>query len=261
MRPEAPLRWALIVAVLLLAACGGAPQRSESASGKTLSARQTAAETNVRLGQGYLEQDRLEMALDKLTKAIELDPRSTSAHTVIAVIYERINDRESARVHYKRAVELSPRSGDVLNNYAAFLCMEGDYEQADALFQRALGDPFYKTPAVAHANRGSCALSAGRLDAADESLRQAVQIAPDMPDALYAMARTSLLRGDLLRARAFVQRYEATGRAGADGLGLGHEVETKLGNVRAANDYRQRLLAQFPDSQAARRLEGDGAPR
>jgi type IV pilus assembly protein PilF len=82
-----------------------------------------------------------------------------------------------------------------------------------------------------------------------------------MPDALYAMARTSLLRGDFLRARAFVQRYEATGRAGADGLALGIEVETKLGNVRAANDYRQRLLAQFPDSQAARRLEGDGVPR
>jgi type IV pilus assembly protein PilF len=261
MPPSLPLRCALAALLLLLAACGTAPQRSESSTAKAPSARQTAAQTNMRLGQGYLEQGRLEMALEKLLKAIELDPRSTAAHTVIAVIYERIDDREQARVHYKRAVELSPKSGDVLNNYAVFLCREGGYDEADRLFERALADPFYKTPAVAHANRGSCALSAGRLDAADESLRRAVRIAPDMPDALYAMARTSMLRGDLLRARAFLQRYEATGRAGADGLALGFEVETGLGNVRAANEYRQRLLAQFPDSQAARRFEDDGAPR
>lgn len=262
MRPEpGPRMPVVLLLAVLLAACGTPPARNDAPATRTAQGRQQAAETNVRLGQGYLEQGKLDLARDKLLRALELDPRSAAAHTVIAVLYERIDDGEKARVHYRRAVDLAPQSGDVLNNYAAFLCKQGEYDESDRLYARALADPFYKTPAVAHANRGACALSAGRVDAAEESLRRAVQLAPDMPDALYGLARATFQRGDFLRARAFVQRYEATGKAGADGLLLGYEVERSLGNVRAANEYRQRLLAQFPDSQAARRLEEQGAPR
>lgn len=262
MRPDSALRFAVAVLLALaLAGCGASAPRKDSSSGRSADARQRAAQTNVQLGQGYLSQGRLELARDKLAKAIELDPRSVDAHTVIAVLYEKIDELARARVHYRRAAELAPEGGDALNNYAAFLCKQGEYAEADALFARAVADPFYKTPAVAHANRGACALSAGQVERAEESLRRAVQIAPDMPDALYGLARATFQRGDFLRARAFVQRYEATGRAGADGLMLGYEVERRLGNVRGANEYRQRLLAQFPDSEAARRLEGEGAPR
>jgi type IV pilus assembly protein PilF len=254
-----PLRWLLLLLPAIVAGCTATPRRSEgNAAAGTSSAK--AAETNVQLGQGYLEQGRLELAMQKLTRAIELDPRSTAAHTVIAVLYERIGNTDSARVHYKRAVELSPQTGDVLNNYAAFQCNHGEYVEADALFARALKDPFYKTPAVANSNRGSCAIAAGNLELADDSLRRAVMLAPDMPDALYSMARLSFMQGDFLRARAFLQRFDATGKPAADGLLLGYQVEQKLGNARAANEYRQRLLAQFPDSEAARHLDGNGSP-
>ncbi len=247
-----------------LAACGTTDTRradgtSSGASNKA-AARASAAGTNVQLGQGYMEQGRLELAMEKLTRAIEIDPRSTSAHTVIAVLYERISDPVNARIHYKRASELSPRAGDVLNNYGAFLCNQGEYAAADALFVRALADPFYKTPAVAHANRGACAASSGDLQLAEDSLRRSIQLSPNNPDALFSMARVSYLKGDYMSARAFVQRYEATGRAAVDGLLLGYEVEQKLGNVRGANDYRKRLLVQFPDSEAARRLSDMESP-
>jgi type IV pilus assembly protein PilF len=262
MRLEGRLRFALAALLAAgVAGCGAGAPRKDGPAPRAADARQQAAQTNVQLGQGYLSQGRLELARDKLQKAVELDPRSVAAHTVIAVLYEKIDDRERARVHYRRASELAPESGDTLNNYAAFLCKEGAYAEADALFARAVADPFYKTPAVAHANRGACALSAGQVEQAEDSLRRAVQLSPAMPDALFGLARATFERGDFLRARAFVQRYEATGQAGADGLMLGYEVERKLGNVRGANEYRQRLLAQFPDSEAARRLEGEGAPR
>ena len=261
MRREPLLRGlATLLLALVLAACGATPARRDGPAARDPNTRQQAAETNVRLGQGYLAQGKLDLARDKLLRALELDPRSVSGHTVIAVLYERIRDEERARVHYRRAVELAPESGDAQNNLATFLCKRGEYDEADRLFAGALQDPFYKTPAVALSNRGACALSAGRVEAAEESLRRAVQLAPDMPDALYGLARATFVRGDFMRARAFVQRYEATGQAGADGLLLGYEVERKLGNVRGANEYRQRLLAQFPDSEAARRLEsGEGS--
>lgn len=257
----------LLLIVLLaccMAACGTTTRRGDGNSGSSsdkATARASAAGTNVQLGQGYMEQGRLELAMDKLTRAIEIDPRSTSAHTVIAVLYERISDPVNARIHYKRASELSPRAGDVLNNYGTFVCKQGEYPAADQLFVRALADPFYKTPAVAHANRGACAASSGDLAVAEESLRRAVQLSPNNPDALFSMARVSYLKGDFMNARAFVQRYEATGRAAVDGLLLGYEIEQKLGNVRGANEYRQRLLVQFPDSEAARRLSDRQSPQ
>ena len=252
---------AMVVLAALVGGCGSAPARKDSPSASSAGNRKQAADTNVQLGQGYLAQGRLDLARDKLQKALELDPRSVSGHTVSAVLFEQVGDVERARSHYRRAVELAPESGDVLNNYAVFLCKEGDYPQADQLFARALADAFYKTPAVAHANRGACALSAGQPEAAAQHLREAVRIVPDMPDALYGLARATFELGDFMRARAFAQRYEATGQAGADGVLLAYRIERKLGNVRAANEYRQRLLAQFPDSDAARRLEEEGAQR
>ncbi len=254
----------VVLLACCVAACGTTTRRADGSSRNAddkASARASAAGTNVQLGQGYMEQGRLELAMEKLTRAIETDPKSTSAHTVIAVLYERISDPVNARIHYKRASELSPRAGDVLNNYGTFLCKQGEYPAADQLFVRALADPFYKTPAVAHANRGACAASSGDLQVAEDSLRRAVQLSPNNPDALFSMARVSYLKGDYMNARAFVQRYESTGRAAVDGLLLGYEVEQKLGNVRGANEYRQRLLVQFPDSEAARRLNDRESPQ
>ncbi|MFN9731030.1 MAG: type IV pilus biogenesis/stability protein PilW [Pseudomonadota bacterium] len=262
MRPErAPGPLAALLLAVALAGCGATPARRDPPATRDADGREQAVQTNVRLGQGYLSQGKLELARDKLLRALELDPRSVPAHTVVAILYERIGDRERARVHYRRSVELAPAAGDAQNNYATFLCQEGNYEEADRRFGLALDDPFYRTPAVALSNRGACALSAGRAEAAEESLRRAVQLAPDMPDALYGLARATFARGDFLRARAFVQRYEATGASGAEGLLLGYQIERSLGNMPGANDYRQRLLAQFPDSEAARRLEGEGVPQ
>ena len=66
--------------------------------------------------------------------------------------------------------------------------LRGNYEEADALFARAIADPFYATPAVAHANRGSCANLWGKNELAEQSFRKAVELDPAQPDALYHMA-------------------------------------------------------------------------
>lgn len=255
MRPDLSRALVLVLAALL-AACGTSTQRPERNERTTRAAQQkSAADLNVQLGQGYLEQGRYEIALEKLLKAIELDPRSHDAHTVIAVLYEQIGDPVKAETHYRRAAELRPKSGVTLNNYGTFLCRAGKHAEADGYFERALADPFYATPAVAHANRGICALEAGKLDVAETELRQASRLQPEAPDTLYAMARLNFATGDLLRARAFVQRYEAQSPASAEALGLGYDIERGLGNAAAAAEYRQRLLAEFPDSDVTRRLE------
>ena len=75
------------------------------------------------------------LALDKLNKALSFDPNYADAHTVIAVLYEHIGDAKQAEEHYRRAAQLKPKGGNELNNYGAFLCKLGRYDEAARLFR------------------------------------------------------------------------------------------------------------------------------
>lgn len=258
------MRHSALLAVLLLAlsACGTTtPSRDASGARSRVGAEPSPAEINVSLGQGYLAQGKLEIAMDKLQRALELDPKLPSAHTVIALIYERIGDRANAEIHYRRAVQLAPKSGATNNNYGTFLCAEGNYAEADKYFERALTVPFYETPAVAWANRGSCALKAGQAELAEQYLRTAVQKDPNSAQALYELAGILADRKDYFRARAFAQRYEALAGDSPESLALGMRIELGLGDAAAVKEYRSRLVNGFPDSAQAQALETSEPPR
>lgn len=239
---------------LALHGCASTSGLSPRSSAKT--DRQEAARVHVELGQHYLAQNKLEFAMEKLQKALQFDPNSADANTVIAVLYERINNRKQAEEHYRRAVELQPKLGGPNNNYGSFLCHAGQYDEAEKYFQRAVADPFYKTPDIALTNAGVCLLQGGRVDRAEADFRHAVELNPNNSTALLHLASALFQKSDFFRARAFIQRYEAQGdQTTPEALQLGHDIESKLGNATAARDYARRLRQDFPDSQQARKLE------
>jgi type IV pilus assembly protein PilF len=239
---------------MLAAGCAATPDSTGASDSK---ARQ-AAQINTSLGREYLDRGQYEVALEKLKKAINADPDYAPGHTLIAVLYEQIGEPELAERHYHAAVKASPDNGDVNNNYGVFLCNSGRNPQAEKHFLRALDDPFYTTPQVAYANAGSCMLDSGDLDKAERYLRQSLEYDKDFPDALLTMAGLEFQTGDYLRARAFIQRYEAASTQTAESLLLGMQIESRLHDAAAARDYEARLLARFPNSpQAAVAKSGD----
>jgi type IV pilus assembly protein PilF len=251
MRPE---RILIVVALLALAGCGGVGGTRPAGSKAS-----NAAEQHVQMGRAYMQRGQLEIALERLTKALQLDPRSTDAHTVIAVLYERINRPERAETHYKRAVELAPEAGAVNNNYGQFLCRTGRFDEADARFAKAMDDPFYSTPALVYTNAGVCALRAGKLESAERHLRASLELEPGNPEVLLDLARLQLERGQALSARGFLQRHEALSEPRPDALALGITIETRLNDQAAAERYRQRLRSEFPDHEDAPVLQGGAA--
>lgn len=238
---------------LLLAGCasGGGGMKKESAQ----SSRQEAARVNTDLGQQYMRQGNLELALEKLNKALEFDPGYVDAHTVIAVLFETIGDSTKAGEHYKRAAELKPKAGAVNNNYGWFLCRNGRAAESQAYFERALADPFYKTPSLALSNSGTCLLKAGQRVEAEATLRRALALDPNDAEALLQLATVLYDKGEYFNARAFVQRHEGLSQARPDALLLGRNVELHLGNGEAAREYTRKLLQSFPGSEQARSLD------
>lgn len=192
--------------------------------------------------------------MDKLQTALDHDEQHVPAHVTLAMIYQQIGDEQRARQHYRQASRLAPADGGTQNSYAVFLCRQGEYDEAEEHFMRAVRDPFYNTPAVAWANSGACARRAGDLEQARQHLRQAVELDPGFPDALYNLAEVYFQQGDAFRARAFLQRYEAVVDPGPGELLLGFRIESNLGNAGDARRYATRLEGEFPDSRQLREL-------
>ncbi len=244
----------LLCAMLALAGCAS-DGTGGSFLGKSSDETKRAAELQVQLAQEYLKRGNLEVARDKLKRALELDPYSAQAHTVSGFLNETIKEYVQAELHYKRAVELRPKDGDMSNNYASFLCRQQRFAEAEAMYRRAMSDPFYKTPEVALTNAGICAKDGGNLEQAEAYLREALDRKPGYGAALLPMASVLLARGDHLRARAFLQRYEAENPVSAEALFLGMQIEQALGDSRSAEDYRRRLESGFSRSPEAKSLE------
>jgi len=237
----------LILLSVFVSGCASQQPMDEYDETKT----QKAVESNTSLGLEYMNRGQYEVAMGKLKKAIREDSDYAPAQTVLAVLYERIGERELAGKHYKLAYEAAPRDGDVNNNYGVYLCKNGNEKKAIEHFQKALEDPFYTTPAIAMTNAGSCALGNGDFAAADEYLRGALKIEPGLPDALMNMCRLNYKQKNYLKARAFMQRYESVSNHSAETLLLAYQIETSSNNSRSATAYKLMLESNFSESDQA----------
>lgn len=231
------------ILILTLAACAGTSGPRSSQNPQV----SRAADENVALAQQYIQDGQYEVAMGRLQHALTLDPRSANAHTMMGLLNERIGRDQQAGASYRRATELQPDRGEINNNYGAWLCKHGQERESLRWFERAIEDPFYRSPDSALVNAGSCARRLGDLDKAEEYLRQALQANARNPRVLQELALIQYEKGDFMRARAFVQRREASGPVDGEVLDLAARIEERLGDRDAAHRYRSRLASEFPE--------------
>ena len=218
--------------------------------------KQEAAQVHTELGAQFMARGDLKSADQQFRKAIEVAPDYATAHTMLAILDERVHLIKDAEAEYRRALAIDPKNGDANNNLGYFLCHHGSGKEAMTYFQRALADPFYATPAKANANAGACLSLMGDYKGAQDYLRKALGIDSNDPIALYEMAHVLYAQNDAFHARAFLQRLEAQGQATPDSLLLGYQIESRLGDADAARNYANRLRDQFPESDQAQHFSG-----
>lgn len=200
----------------------------------------------VQQGQVALSEGNLVEAEQSAAKALKAAPDDASAHTLAAIVAERRGDSAKAGKSYRRAVDLSPTQGAMANNYGTWLCGNGQARASLEWFDRALADPSYRTPSVAMANSGACAGDAGDDAHAVRYLTGALELDPENPVALGAMAEREFRGGNAFRARAFSKRRLAAAPADRRALVLASQIEGKLGDTAAAERYVQQMRAEFP---------------
>jgi len=246
MRIQLPI---LLSVLVLIAGCQSSGPRTSTAS-----QGHPVADINVRLGAAYMQDGKYELALNKLNRALAIDPNYPSVHNMLGLLYDRMGETDYAEKHLRRAISLNPHDSEAQNNYGTFLCKHGRPEEAEPHFLKALDNPLYRTPDIAYSNAGSCVFRTGDVEKAETYFRQALKANPKQPLALFKMAEVSHKTGNHLSARAYLQRYLEVAQHNAETLWLGIRLERELGDRNAVSSYALRLKSNFPDSPQARAL-------
>ncbi len=230
----------VISSILLLSACVVVdPQEGPN---------EAASKINVQLGMGYLQQNNMVLASEKLTKALRQDPESASAHNAYEILQDRLLQKDKAEEHYLIATELDPANSQAANNYGAFLCRNNREAESEVYFLRALENPLYKTPEFAYTNAALCLLAIQEVDRARVYLRKALAAQTDFPTAVVTMAGLFYDDQNFEDASRYVNRYHLVATPTSQSLWLAIRIELELGNYRAAEEHAFNLQRQFPDS-------------
>lgn len=212
-----------------------------------------SSDINVELGIAYMREGDYQQSMDKLKKALEQNRDNPSAHNALGLLHARLGQAEDAERHFRKAVLLKSDDSSYQVNYGAFLCSRGQIEQAEQLFLQAAGNPLYKTPEYAYTNAGYC-LQGKDAEKAESYYRQALQVNPAFPQALYHMANISFKQKKYLRVRAYLQRFSEVSAHTPATLWLGVQSEILLQDRDAAANYGLRLKLNYPDADETTQL-------
>jgi tetratricopeptide (TPR) repeat protein len=97
------------------------------------------------LAMAYLESGDQDEALNQLIDVLRLDPKDAWGYILLGNIYvKHKEDRKTGEQFYKKALELNPKDPYLLNNYAAVKAENGQTDESQAMFEKAIEiDPSY----------------------------------------------------------------------------------------------------------------------
>jgi type IV pilus assembly protein PilF len=242
----------LVCGALAFTAC------SNSKTVKDQSQRGEAAAINLQIGIDYYKQGNLQLAKDKIERALEQDPHNATAHAAAGLLYDRLGEFAKAESHFSRAVALEPKNPELHNNFAVFLCRHEKYDRGEKQAMLAVADPLYKTPEVAYLNAAYCARGAADMKLAEQYFRRALAVRPRFAPALLEMADLEFKAKNYMSARAFLERYIAVQTPSAAALWLGIRIERVLGNRSTAGDYARRLMSDYPNAEETKAFLASG---
>lgn len=208
------------------------------------------AAIKIQLAIEYMNAGSYRDAVAAIEEALTLQARNENAWLVRAEIYRFLKVNDKAQESYARALAINPESPEINNNYGWFLCNGGNrINESLAYFDRALGDPTYPSPHVAHMNKGICSARLGQYSQARGYLEQALAVAPGFAPVYKEMARIALHEGKNSDADRLFRQYQSqVARLDADDLLLGWKVARSIGQTQAAYEYEAQLRADHPYS-------------
>jgi type IV pilus assembly protein PilF len=249
----------LIVFSISLLACAAQGIEQESQPTKQIVENKPdktkAANYNVQLGMGYIQQGQYERAKGKLLRALEQDPKYAPAYGAMGYFLELTGQPEAAQQYYLKAIRYSGQSGEAHNNYGAYLCRQQQYAKAIQHFQTALRDTQYTSSADALENAGLCSLKIPNLERAKYFFQRAIEEDPQRGRAYLALAELGLQAKDYDATARYLKLFSTyIPDDTAKSLWLKIQLATAQGDLDKAASYRLLLQGKYPNSPEAQQV-------
>ncbi len=233
-----------LASVLLLAVAG------VSLGCGTIAERRAQADNYYQLAQTYLGAESYDAAEQAIRQALSLRPREPSYFELLALTYQIRNRFDLAEDAYRQALQQSNPPPSVLVNYSTLLLLRGRPEEVLDLAQRALKNPGYDRPALAHVNMGLAYSQQGQFELAVAQFRRALTYR-GLPEAYHnlGLAYDRMGRPDAaIQAFRDAVRLRPTYAAAYAGLG---DALLAAGQVDEARQALERVIALQPGSPLA----------
>ncbi|SEQ84939.1 type IV pilus assembly protein PilF [Rosenbergiella nectarea] len=88
------------------------------------------------LGEQYLQMQQLTHAERNFRKVVALQPNNVQGWWGLAQIAAHQGDTSTALLYYQRAFQMAPENTRLSDNYGAFLCTLGQYDEARRIVKR-----------------------------------------------------------------------------------------------------------------------------
>ena len=189
------------------------------------------------LGALYLQEDRLDQAVDLLEKALALDPKDPDVCNNLGVAYRKKGMLDDAIAQYRKAIELDPSLFDAHINLGEAYRAKKMTDEALREYRRAISlSPQRPEP---YNHLGVLYLEMKRFDEAIDQFKKSVSLRPDYGEAFFNMAVAHYYRRDYQKAWDYVQKSS----------GLGYKVNPRLIEALRAHGVGS-PLPQIPSQKA-----------
>ena len=130
------------------------------------------------MGENYLAAGDTANALQYLTEAEQKNPDDPVIQYDLGLAYDQRELPDKALSHFEKALKIKPDYPEALNAIGSVYAKRGQVELARQAFQKAMDNPFYKTPQIAAYNIGRLYEKKDDLDRALTNYQLAVKFDP-----------------------------------------------------------------------------------
>lgn len=173
----------LLSFILTGAALGGVLSCVSVPQEKTNKARQ--AEAYYQLGLEQMRSENYQAALLEFRKAEATSPDNPRVYNAMGLIYADLGRTDEAEKAYRKALALKSDYSDVHLHLGVLYASQNRCEEAIPHFDKAVENPFFKTPAKALHNIALCYQVMGKAVEAEGKFKEALQLDPDLFRAYY----------------------------------------------------------------------------
>lgn len=215
----------------------------------------TAADYNIQLGMGYLDEGDVSRAKQKFLQAMDQAPDWPPTQEAMGYFFENTGETNTAEKYYLKAIELDPSSGRAHNNYGTFLCKLQRYKEADKQFMLAVQDLKYLKTAEAYENAGLCAMQIPDNAKATEYFKKAISQDPKRAASYLELSQISYQQGQYAIAQKYFDQYQQQIKElDPEALWLGVRLARAQKDETTAGRYALQLQTDYPDSKEYKEL-------